>query len=292
MDLSANSAERRGRSFSRRESLGAAAFALTPGLAKAAAPPRRVVSLNPCLDAILVQVADPRQIAALSHYARDPHGSTIAEIARRFPITHESAEEVLLLRPDLVLASVHTALATRAAMQRAGLHVELFNVPDTVADSLAQVERIAALVGRPARGAALEAQIASALARAAPPPGARPIPALIFQARGFAAGAGTLADEMLRRTGYENVAARYSLQKWGDVRLEQLIFDPPAVLFAGEVSPGTPTWADRVLTHPALRSVAHCMRRATFPERLLYCGGPALISSAAVMAAARPKAAR
>lgn len=275
----------------RREVVTAAAtFALAPTLARAAAPPRRVVSLNPCLDAILVEVADPGQIAALSHYARDPHSSTIAQIARRFPMTHESAEEVLLLRPDLVLASRHTAPATRAAMKRAGLKVELFSVPETVAESLAQVDRIAALVGRPDRGRALASRIDAAIARAAPPAGERPIPALIFQPRGFAAGGGTLADEMLRRTGYANRASRYGLKKWGNVRLEQLILDPPTVLFAGEVAAGAPTWAERVLTHPALHGVAHRMRRATFPERLLYCGGPALIITAAVMAAARTQA--
>lgn len=274
---------------SRREvCAGAAVSPWAPTLARAAvAAPRRVISLNPCLDAILVEVADPGRIAALSHYARDPHSSTIAEVARRLPMTHESAEEVMLLRPDLVLASRHTAIATRAAMARVGLKVELFGVPETVAQSLGQIDRIAALVGRPDRGRALAARIEDALARAAPPPGARPIPALIFQPQGFAAGSGTLADEMLRRTGYENMAAHYGLKKWGNVRLEQLILDPPALLFAGEPSPGAPTWAERVLTHPALRSVAHRMRRATFPQRLLYCGGPALVTTAAVMMAAR-----
>jgi iron complex transport system substrate-binding protein len=56
---------------------------------------------------------------------------------------------------------------------------------------------------------------------------------------------------------------------------------------AGQASPGAPTWAERVLSHPALKALAGRMRRAVFPERLLYCGGPALIRTAAVLAAAR-----
>ncbi|HUH09083.1 MAG TPA: ABC transporter substrate-binding protein, partial [Brevundimonas sp.] len=58
----------------RRQALAGAAAALIAGPAVASAAPRRVVSLNACLDAILVHVADRGQIAALSHYAREPVG--------------------------------------------------------------------------------------------------------------------------------------------------------------------------------------------------------------------------
>jgi iron complex transport system substrate-binding protein len=273
-------------SLTRRAALAGAA---SPAAARAGArsSPRRVVSLNPCLDAILVEVADRTQIAALSHYAREPQGSTIVAIARTLPETFESAEEILMLRPDLVLASRHTALATREALARFGVKAELFAVPDTVQASLDQIVRIAALVGHPDRGAALIGRIRAALAAAAPPPGSSPITARVFQPQGFAAGGATLIDEMLRRTGFVNVAARYGIRQWGTVSLERLIADPPTVLLAGQASPGAPTWAERVLSHPALKALAGRMRRAVFPERLLYCGGPALIRTAAVLAAAR-----
>ncbi|MBI1186619.1 MAG: ABC transporter substrate-binding protein, partial [Alphaproteobacteria bacterium] len=94
--------------WTRRAIAGAAAGACLPG----GDAPRRVVSLNPCLDVILVHIADRTQIAALSHYARDASSSTIADIARTLPFTYESAEEILSLDPDLVLASTHSALAT------------------------------------------------------------------------------------------------------------------------------------------------------------------------------------
>ena len=247
----------------------------------------RVVSLNPCLDAILVEVADRSQIVALSHYARDPHGSTIADLARTFPQTYESAEEVMMLQPDLVLASRHSAPATRSALERFGVRFELFTVPNTVEASLAQITRIARLLGHPDRGAALIVRIRAAIAAAAPPPGLKPIPALVFQPRGFAAGDGTLVSEMMRRAGFENIAARYGIKQWGNVSLERLIADPPALLMSGQPDPGAPTWAERITTHPALASISGLMKRAVFPERLLYCGGPALIQTAATFAAAR-----
>ncbi len=282
------------REITRRTALAAGA-----GLTLAAAPrPPRIVSLNPCLDAIVVRVADRSQIAALSHYSRDPNGSSIAAMARTLPFTYETAEEVVALAPDVVLGSVHGSKATAAALDRMGIRSERFDVPDTIADSLAQVRRIGAIAGHPDRGEALALAIEAAIAAAAPsgdPSGARrpdqrPLTALVFQPNGLAAGQGTLMDEMLTRAGFINVAQRYGLSRWGNVALERLIADPPQVLLAGQSAPDAPTWADRVGNHPALKSLASRMQRTVFPERLMYCGGPVLIETAKALADARRQA--
>ncbi|GIL38696.1 ABC transporter substrate-binding protein [Roseiterribacter gracilis] len=259
--------------------------------ASLAEPTQRVVSLNPCLDAALVEIADRAQVVAISHYARQTQASILAETAHDIPITYESAEEILALRPDLVLASRHSAPATRNALDRFGIRVETFTVPDTVAQSIAQVERIATLTNNVSRGAALIARIEAALRAAQPSDDARPR-ALVFQPRGFAAGEGTLVDEMLKRTGFANAAGRYGLKKWGNVPLEALLDDPPDILLSGDVATDRPPWAERIVNHPALRLVANRMRRGVFPERLLYCGGPVLLYTAPILAAARKEWAR
>lgn len=263
----------------------AAGVIAAPALAKGA--PRRIISLNPCLDAILVEVADRAQIAAISHYSVEPSSTSIGALGKTFPFTYETAEEILALRPDLVLTARHSAPATRAALKRIGVHAELFDVPDSVEGSLAQVAQMAAAVGRPERGRALVARIRAAIAASAPPTGERPLTALVWQARGFAAAQGTMMDDMLRHAGLVNAATRYGLKRTGNVPLERIIADPPQVLLAGEVRPGQPTWADRVLNHPALKQVAHRMYRASFPQRLTFCGGPVLIECAAMLAKAR-----
>jgi iron complex transport system substrate-binding protein len=274
-------------SLTRRAAVGAGlAAGFTGGGAVARALPR-VISLNPCLDAVLVHVADRAQIVALSHYARDPQQSSIAKVARTYPITYESAEEVIALRPDVVLTAAHSSPATRAALKRLKIRTELFKVPNSWIENQAQIRRIAEAVGHPDRGEALIARIETALAQGAPRPGVRPVTALVFQPNGFAAGHGTLVDEMMRRAGFVNVAERYGLKKWGNVSLERLLDDPPEVLLTGQAAPNAPTWAERILNHPALASVSPRMRRAVFPERLLYCGGPVLIDTAAALAAAR-----
>ena len=47
-----------------------------------------IVSLNPCTDAILAEVAEPAQLLAISHYSHDPQASSMPMAqARRWPAT-------------------------------------------------------------------------------------------------------------------------------------------------------------------------------------------------------------
>lgn len=262
----------------------------TGAFTRAQDAPRRVVSIGSCLDVMLLDLADRDQIVAVTHFARDADVSTIAARARDLPFTHETVEEVMALKPDLVLASKRTALQTRTTLKAFGVRVVEFPVSESVAASLDQVRQVAALLGHAARGEALVGRIERAVAKAEAKPGERPLKALVYQSNGLVAGKGTLVGEMLERCGFENVAGRYGLKKWGNVSLEQLLADPPEVLLAGEAWAGAPTWADRTIRHPALQSLDPRTSRASFHQRLLYCGGPVLIDTAAALRKARREA--
>ena len=271
--------------------LGLMLAALAVATAAVSAPaPRRIVSLNPCLDGILIAVADPGQIAALSHYSRDRRQSAIADVASRYPFTWGSAEEVAAMKPDLVLRSSMGGRALTAVLPRLGIRQESFGVPDSVEENLAQIERIARLVGHPERGRALEARIRAALQAAAPRPGEPRLEALIYEYHGLASGSGTLVDELMRRTGFDNLAPRYGLTQTVDVPLERLLASPPQVLLSGRLAPDEPAWADRVLSHPALVALKRRIKVETFPETLMFCGGPTLIPEVQALARARENA--
>ena len=248
-------------------------------------PPKRVVSLFPCIDAILLRVAEPSQIAGLSHLSHEPSVSSFAAEAGRFPRVRDDAESLLALAPDLAIVSRYTAPSTRGALRVAGVATLSVDPQLSVAASLDQVRQVAAAVGHPQRGEALVARIASALARAVPPVGAPRLSALVFQQGGFVAGTHTLMDDMLRRTGFENLAPRYGVRDFGDVSLERLIRDPPQVLLSDDPGPGVPSWGERVLRHPALLALKGRMRIETLPQSLLLCGGPVLLQTAPRLAA-------
>lgn len=265
---------------------------VAPAGATATAPARilsltRILSLNSCTDAILVELVGPTRIAGLSHWSRDPHGSTIAELARRLPITYGSAEEVVALRPDLVLTGQFGSPPLDGTLRRLGIPVLRTRTPFTVAESEAQIRMVAARVGASARGEALVRRIDAALGAAAPPPGSRPVTALVLNPGGTTLGPRTLTGELMRRAGLENIAARYGAGDWGEVRLEQLIADPPRLLLTSPRGPGAPGWNERILSHPALRAIRARMVQAPLPERLLFCGGPAIVPALQALSSAR-----
>jgi iron complex transport system substrate-binding protein len=245
--------------------------ACTAAPAREAAHPS-IVSINPCTDAILAEVADPAQIAGLSRYSSDPAASSMdVGLARSFASISGSVEELAALHPDLVIGSTFTPPASVSAMARMGLQFSAFGAASTVADSQAQVRAIAALAGHPERGAALNARIDRALALALPQQGSA-VPAIVWQSGGMVAGAGTLISELLSRTGFTNLAAARGMRQADLLPLEVMLADPPRVLFIAGNGRGN---EDRLLAHPALRGLTATLRAPLDPA-LLWCGGPSI----------------
>jgi iron complex transport system substrate-binding protein len=262
----------------------ATAFAASLATAVHAAPRPRIVSMNPCVDAVLMRVADPEQIVGISHYSLDPRATSIPlDLARRFHATSGTAEEIVALAPDEVLAGPHVSPATIHALERMHVHLMKQPVAESVAESERQIRQIAAVVGAPERGEALIEAIERAIADARPRDDVL-LPALIWQGGGLVPGQGTLADELLRLTGYRNVSADYGLEKWGMLPLEYLLASPPAlVLSVGTGEAGR----DRMLGHPAVRKLSTHIALRTYPFRLLQCAGPTIIDAVTRLAAVR-----
>lgn len=251
----------------------AAAAPEVPAPHPSAARHPTIVSLNPCADAVLAEVTAPGQLRAISSYSHDPRASSMdPAIAQRFPAVGGTAEEVLALHPDVVVAGAFNPVASVRAFEALGLRVETVGSVNDLAAARAQVRQLARLAGEPGRGEALIARIDAALAAAAPPTGARPIPTLLWEPGGIVAGENTLVSDLMRRAGFASMAAARGLGQGQHLPLEALIADPPALLLAS----GDPRAnEDRLLRHPALAAVPD-MRRADFDPRLTFCGGPTI----------------
>jgi iron complex transport system substrate-binding protein len=226
-----------------------------------------IVSLNPCSDAILAEVADPAQILAVSHYSHDPEGTSMdLATARRFRATGGTVEEVLALDPDVVVGSSFMDPAQRAALTDLGMRVETIGIASSVAASEAQVRRLAAIAGHPPRGEALVARIETALREARPTGPA--VAAVLWQPDGIVPGDGALISELMRRTGFANASAARGMGQADYLSLERLLADPPQVLLVAG--------GERGQHHPVLGRLPH-MQRASFDPSLLYCGGPTIV---------------
>jgi len=261
-------------------------FLLVPA-PPAAAKPQRVVSLNLCTDQLAVLLLPPARIAGLSFLARDPDLSHVAAAAQDLPVVQGSAEEVLNLAPDLVLAGRYTTRHTVQILQSRGLPVLVLDLADSFESIRAQVARVAEAVGEPARGAALLAEMDRRLAAAAPPPGALAPTALTLAPGGFTAGAGTLSDAVMRAAGVRNHAAALGLTGYGYLPVELVAADPPDLLVHGSGPDDYPSLAGQMLAHPALARSVPEAARPRVPGALWSCGGPFTAQAVTLLAAAR-----
>lgn len=244
-----------------------------------------LVSLNPCADAILAEVADPGQIRAISRFSHDPAASSMGVAqARRFPATSGSVEELAALRPDLVIGDDFVlGPSGAAALSRLGMRIERYHIETSVVASEEQVRRVAGLAGHPERGEALVARMRAALAKAAPPVGQAPISVVVWQSGGIVPGEGTLIADLLRRTGFTNFASAKGMRQADLLPLERMLADPPRLI----LSAGDPrAEEDRLLRHPALAALRDT-RREPYPSALLWCGGPTVIKAAERLAKIR-----
>lgn len=250
--------------------------ALAASTAMAEAPPTRIVSINLCADELLVALADPGQIAALSIYATDPVLSFNAEAASAFRHDVADAEQVVDIKADLVLAGRYTKRATREMLERLGYRLELLDAVSSIDESVAQIRRIANLVGHPERGAALVAEIEAARGRATVATGGERPTAAVYQRRGYVTGGDTLTGELLTIAGFRNVGGELAGERGGFVPLETIVADPPDFIVVAGADRPREDQGSALLAHPALAHYYPPERRIEVPERLTVCGGPSL----------------
>lgn len=260
------------------------------GLAGCAAPPSAggggIVSMNPCADAILVELLPPARIAAISHYSMRADSTSIPlAVANRFRANNGTAEEVIGMKPDLVIASSFTPPSTREAFARAGLKVLYVGIPPSIGESKAQVTELAAAVGEPAKGAALNARIDAAVAAARW--SGSPAPALLWIGGNLVTGGKTLLDDLMSHAGFSNQAAHYGLTHTAHLPMEQVIADPPRVMLAPEGAGHDSDSRAAALRKRAIAETGMPVTQAQFPRNLVNCGGPVIPAALARLAAIR-----
>ena len=241
----------------------------------ASANPPTIMSMNPCIDAILEHVADPAQIVSISHLSHDPGAaSASAAWARRFPANYGTAEEVIAVRPDLVFIGPHVARPTVAAIHRAGVRTAEIGVPTTIEQSLDQVAAVADASGHPARGRRLAKRIVGAINTSGSTASA-PVSAIVWQG-GLVPGEGTLMDELLTRSGFVNRSRSYGLSAWDMLPMERLIADPPDIILSDALASAAQGGGD---LGAGARRLTQISAVEPFGQELLYCAGPNLIAA-------------
>lgn len=244
-----------------------------------AAVPKRIVSLNLCADQYLLALADRSQIAGLTRNALNKEMSAAADQARGLPILKGAAEEILAIKPDLVIGALSRGSSVMSALASEHYWLLDLKLANSYADIAAQIREVAKAIGHPERGEALIARMDKELA--AIPRRPRAGVAAYYQRRGFLTGTGTLIDDLMTRVGLVNLAAKLGKPSLSQLSLEELMAAKPDYLIVEGGSEQVVDQGTEMLQHPLLRDI----KRLRLPQAWTVCGGPAYVDAARSLAA-------
>jgi len=235
--------------------------------------PQRVVTVNLCLDQMALRLAAPGQLVGVSYLAHDPWLSAEAERARAIAPVRATVESILDLRPDLVIFNKDSHVGAKRLIGSAG--VPLLEVPwaASLDEAEALILRIGAALGRDDRAREIVDDMRlqrRQLTWTGPATGL----AAVLQANRGTSGKGSVMDELLRLSGFRNLAADLGIATFGRLPLEAVLAGRPDLLVLDGNANAHPARATEFVDHHALLALTGRTRLVSIPLRMSICAGP------------------
>jgi iron complex transport system substrate-binding protein len=226
----------------------------------------RAASLNLCTDEYLLLLAEPRQIVGVSYLSLEPLESSLWRLARHYPGNRGSIEDVLPLKPTVVLMMGGGGRATALLGRR--LRMKVIDVPPAVRiDDIARNLRlVAGALGRP-RSADPWIRRLGRLRQSRP---STAIDTIWVSGGGHSLAQGSLGIDWLRLAGLQQRPLPGSR-----ATLETLLTSPPKILIKSDYRSGQMSGGQRWLDHPVARHAG--ARRISTDGRPWTCLGPLMI---------------
>jgi len=199
--------------------------------AELATQPTRIVSLDYCADQYVLKLADRQSVLAIS-----PDGvkefSYLKDLAVGVPTVSPVAEDVLSLKPDLVVRSYGGGPNATAFFERAGVPVLQIGWASTIdGESMGTIPSIirhmAHGLGVPDRGEEVVQNFRSRLENLPAIPADQS--ALYMTPSGVTTGTASLVSDMMETAGYSNFE---SDPGWRPIPLERLVYEQPEIVAA------------------------------------------------------------
>jgi iron complex transport system substrate-binding protein len=251
------------------------------GAARPAAAGPRVYSLDQCADQYVLALVPRGDIAALSHRADDADSYLRGE-ADGLPRRRASLEPILASRATVVVRYWGGDLMLARALEQRGVKVVTIDDATNFSGVRADIRKVSAALGQPAKGETLVGRMDAELSRAKGAGRNRPV--MYMTSGGFTAGEGTLVGAMLSAAGLRNLAGTTFFEP---VPLERLALSPPAALVLGyfdAAALAVQRWAFG--RHHLVRKIARERTLTSLPSSILGCpawfagDGPALLAKA------------
>lgn len=217
-------------------------------------PAQRIVSINLCLDALLIKLVEPSRVDSLYYLSANPQFSSVAKEASQYNLNHGLAEEIVPRNPDLVLAGTFSSADLRSLLKKLGFRVEVLDLPRNLNDISAHIRRFGELVNRSAEAEVMASTLEAKLIRMdASQKGLTPIPGFWYSSNGVVVGGETLENELMTRAGFHNLALDKNIIGFKQLGLEELILAQPQVLIIEASDVQAFSLAQEYVKHPALR---------------------------------------
>jgi iron complex transport system substrate-binding protein len=248
--------------------------------------------MNLCTDELLMRIVDPARIAAITHLSQQPVNAPLGldAIASKLAVNHGLAEEVIALKPDLILAGSFTTSTATALLRRLGYTVLIFEPENSFDDMRANIRKLAAATGDTAKAEQIIADFDTRLAalQARIPDDRRPIFADIG-VNNYITGDNTLYAEVVNGAGYRTLGQALGFSGYRTVALEQILTVRPALMSTATPWTSPPSLSTMALGHPALRAVTARTPHVEIPERYTTCGAPSLLGAIEILVEEREK---
>ncbi|WP_375412160.1 ABC transporter substrate-binding protein [uncultured Bradyrhizobium sp.] len=253
------------------------------GSAAPAAERPRLASMNVCTDQLLLNLADPEQILGVSRYARDASQSWAAADARRHRILSGGAEDILVLSPDVVVASLFDKRSTRELLKEKGIRLAEFDVPRSVGEVREQIRRMGDITEHSDRAAAEIAKLDAAVGHARRTVAHKRYRVLPLSRRGWVSGSDSLLSSLLTEVGLFNAAGDLGVAFGGFASLEAIVNLKPDFIVVSDAVDHAEDDGRAFLLHPALQRLYPPSRRIVIPDRMTVCGGGMLADALDVL---------
>ena len=249
------------------------------------AKPQRVVSLNLCADQLLMELLPPDRLAGITQLAADSGASYLYQKASDFHQHSSRIEEIMALKPDLIIAGQFTSQPTNQLLESLGYRVIRLGLPVTVNGIFQQINFLGEQTGQSDRATELIAKMQRELNALAAARDKRNLRAVVYYANGFSAGRHTIVNEILNLAGFKNIAAELNIDHIAPLSLEALIASNPDILLLGQLDENTDSLAHQVLRHKAIDRYATLKQvtKIMVPDRYWSCAGPSSLAAAAYL---------
>lgn len=260
---------------------------LVSGVSAGQAAGPSVASLDFCADQYVLALADPDQIVGVSPHA-ETEFSYLAEKAIGIPKIRPTAEEILVLEPEMVVRLWGGGYGAKDTLERYGIPVVQVSLAVTLEETKANLLAVGEALGHLDRAKAIAVDLETRIsAIQAVPDEERPV-ALYVTPSGTTTGRGTFIHEMMTTAGVDNMSAALGTSPWHPLNLEALALSPPDMIVAGFYDLRSGKLSNWSLSrHEFLRRQGEIRPVARIPSREIACAAWFVVDAIEEIAATR-----